>query len=295
MLLQNLIQHCQQRLKEAGVGNPQLDTRLLIAHALHCDRAALITQNEREVTAEEMALIDAYINRRTAREPVGRIIGVREFWGLQIGVNEATLEPRPDSETLVTTVLNVMQDRYYHQKSLARGEGAFHVLDLGTGSGCLLLAILSEWKEAFGTGIDRSKKALEQAAANATSLGFSDRVKFKQGNWLSGLSGRFDVVICNPPYIKTDDIQGLQPEVKLYDPPLALDGGADGLAPYNQIIPMLPHYLNQDGAAFFEVGKGQAQDIAELMRSVGFKKITTQKDLGGVARCVGGIWEGSAE
>lgn len=288
MKLLELIRHSQARLEAAGVDNPKLDARLLIAATLHCSRAALISQDDREVTADEMLLVDERINRRVAREPVGRILGEREFWGLPIGLNEATLEPRPDSETLVKMVLDTMHDGYYSHVD-ARHLGAYHVLDLGTGSGCLLLAILSEWPDAFGTGIDRSAKALEQATLNAQALKMGDRVKFKRANWLSGMTGRVDVVVCNPPYICSDVIETLDPEVKLYDPVTALDGGTDGLAPYHQIIPLLPHYINQGGAAFFEVGKGQAREVASIMEGAGFKQVKIKKDMNNIERCVGGL------
>lgn len=289
MLLQKAIIHFQERLKEAQVDNPSLDVRLLIAYALRCDRAALIATPERALTIEELSTIDLLINRRCAREPVGRILGQREFWGLPIRLNDKTLEPRPDSETLVNAAFDGMHDRYYEVENCRRSQGAFDIVDVGTGSGCLLFALLSEWKEATGTGIDKSRGAVEQATANAERLGFSDRAKFKTGNFLYGLTKRFDVVISNPPYIPTSDIETLDPEVRLFDPKLALDGGPDGLTAYNQIIPMIPHVLNPNGGAFLEVGIKQAATVAEMMRNAGLDKVSIKRDTNGIERVVSGF------
>jgi len=280
MKLQQAILFFQHKVTEAGVDNPSLDTRLLVAAALGCDRATLIAQPERELSADEVAAIETMITRRCAREPVGRILGRREFWGLNIGLNEATLEPRPDSETLISAVL----------ADTPPSNMALRLLDLGTGSGCLLLALLSEWKTAMGTGIDKAPRAVEQAKLNAHVLGLADRVTFKTGSWLENLDDRYDVVVCNPPYIPSSVIEGLQPEVRLYDPRLALDGGDNGLSPYAEIIAGLSRVINSEAGVFFEVGEGQAPDVASLMRDAGFTAITIRPDYGGIERVVSGRW-----
>ena len=213
------------------------------------------------------------ITRRIRREPVARIIGAREFWGLNFGLNEATLEPRPDSETLVEAVLAF-------RKANAR------ILDLGTGTGCLLLALLHEMPAATGMGIDMNPRAVEQAIFNAAALGLGERAMFRTGNWLTDIKENFDIILSNPPYIPASDISTLMPEVRDYDPMLALDGGVDGLAPYRFLIPQLANFLNPQGIAAFEVGAGQAPQVADLFRQSGFANIAIHKDLGGIDRCV---------
>ncbi len=267
----------QNRLAAAGVDNPALDARLLIAAALELDRVQLLTQNERTLTDKEEKKIEALISRRESREPVARILGLREFWGLLFGLNEATLEPRPDSEMLVETALSFIKTR------------PSRLLDLGTGTGCLLLSLLHEWPEATGLGIDLAPRAIEQAQENAHRLGLEKRAAFRTGNWLEGLAETFDLIVSNPPYIPAGDIETLAPEVRQYDPLLALDGGKDGLAPYRYLIPLLPAFLNPNGSVFFEIGIGQAEAVASLLKETGFTDIFTKPDLGGIDRCVSGF------
>ena len=276
MILSTYITHIRERLNAAEIDNPQLDARLLIAHGLGLDRAQLLSQSQRVLTEGEIAVLDALISRRVQRESVARIIGSREFWSLNFGLNEATLEPRPDSETLIEAVLKI------------RKEGN-RILDLGTGSGCLLLALLHETPKATGLGIDINPRAVEQATQNAVALGLGERAVFRQGSWLTGVAETFDILISNPPYIRATDIPDLMPEVRDYDPMLALDGGADGYDPYRRLIPQLSCFLNPQGIACFEVGIGQAPLVADLFRREGFANITTHKDLGGVERCVTAI------
>lgn len=261
-------------LAAAGVDTPELDTRLLVAAGLGCDRLQLLTERERVLTADELKRLNLLIDRRVQREPVARILGLREFWGLPFGLNEATLEPRPDSETLIEVALGC-------PKSAT-------ILDLGTGTGCLLLALLHEWPEAIGVGTDIAPRAVEQAQANAARLGLEQRATFRVSDWLDSLSERFDLIVSNPPYIPSRDIPGLMPEVREHDPMQALDGGADGLAPYRYLIPRLPHHLTPQGHVIFEVGQGQADEVAELLRRAGFIEVRSAKDLGGVERCVAG-------
>ncbi|HAX90925.1 MAG TPA: peptide chain release factor N(5)-glutamine methyltransferase [Rhodospirillaceae bacterium] len=276
MKLSENIFAAQKRLTDAGVDDPALDARLLIAHALGCDRLTLLTDGARVLTENETATINVLIARRAAREPVHRILGLREFWGLPFGLNEATLEPRPDSETLIETALKL------------RTTPPTRLLDLGTGTGCLLLALLHEWPHATGLGIDKAPRAVEQATVNAKRLGLESRATFQQGDWLNGINEVFDLIICNPPYIPSHDIDTLQPEVRIHDPMAALDGGTDGLDPYRHLIPLLPQYLKAGGVALFEIGVGQAEDISRLMDENGFQDIAITRDLGGVARCVSG-------
>jgi release factor glutamine methyltransferase len=335
------------KLKAANIDNPALDARLLICHALGLDRAQLLSQSARVLNTQETALIEGFINRRAGHESVARIIGKREFWGLDFTLNEATLEPRPDSETLVEAVLH----RAAHHAGL-------RILDLGTGTGCLLLALLHDLPTASGLGIDIAPRAVEQAQANAAALGLNERAVFQIGNWFSGIApqdlppprgeglreggvpqekystntttrpppptprsvsakglrrtrvprpgvascevgprgagedyvtldfAKFDIIISNPPYIPAADIGGLMQDVREFDPTLALDGGADGLDPYRLLIPQLKHYLNPNGLVAFEVGQGQASEVADLLQQSGFTNIATHKDLGGIERVV---------
>jgi len=248
----------------------------LVGHALGLDRAQLLSQSNRILSESEQAQIAQPIARRARHESVARIIGSREFWSLPFGLNEATLEPRPDSETLVEAALARGGD-----KNLARS-----VLDLGTGSGCLLLALLHEWPQATGLGIDAAPRAVEQAGANAAQLGMDSRANFQLGNWFDGITERFDVIISNPPYIAADVIAGLMPEVRDYDPCLALAGGADGLDAYRAIIPRLGAYLNEGGFVCFEVGMGQAPAVEKILARYNFIKIKIYRDLGGIERCL---------
>lgn len=275
MRLEAFLSKSIERLRSAGVDNPSLDARLLAGHALGMDRAAFLSQSSRLLTSDEMASIEPLLNRRMAREPVARILGKREFWGLDFKLNEATLEPRPDSETLVETVLEFCEKAK-----------TYKIFDLGTGTGCLLLSLLHELPLATGIGVDLCPRAVEQAKENAVALGLDARSSFIAGNWLDDIAEKADVIISNPPYIPSADIPGLMPEVRNHDPRLALDGGDEGLAPYRLLIPMLGRRLSATGLVVFEVGQGQASAVTALFRQNDFDAIEIRKDLGGVERCV---------
>lgn len=265
----------EKQLIEAGVENPMLDSRILLSHALGMERVDLLLQAERLLSADEIARIKELMTRRARRESVARILGEREFWGLPFGLNEATLEPRPDSETLIDAALPELQER-----------AGVSILDLGTGTGCLLLSLLHELPNAVGIGIDIASRAIEQAQANAKRLKLDDRAVFRAGSWLNGVDGPFDLIISNPPYIVTEDLTTLMPEVRDNDPMLALDGGADGLKFYRELIPQLPKFLKPGGSAVFEVGLGQAREVSELFQQSGFHSGSIHEDLSGIERCV---------
>lgn len=220
-------------------------------------------------------LLEPLLARREAREPLALILGRREFWSLDFGVSPATLIPRPESETLIEAAV----------AAFAGGVPPGLVLDLGTGTGCLLLATLSEFPAAFGVGVDRSAESVELAARNAAALGLGDRARFVRGDWAEALAGRFDLVLCNPPYIPTGEIDGLMPEVARYEPRSALDGGADGLDAYRRLVPSLRHLMSADGVAVFEMGAGQAASVARMARLAGFTA-EMRHDLGGIARAL---------
>lgn len=259
----------------AGLDSPRLDARLLVAHALSLDPAQVFMRGDEVLTDPQSVALDAVKARRLAREPVGRILGYREFYGKEYFLGPATLEPRPDSETLVDAALKQRKP-----KQVA------NILDLGTGSGCLLLAILDEWPEAAGLGIDRAPDAIAIARINAERLGLASRALFQPGDWCGGLSGRFNLIVSNPPYIRTGDLARLEPEVLHFDPRLALDGGDDGLATYRAFLPQLMDHLAPDGVVLLEVGFDQAEAVAALCAGHGLKKTAFHSDIAGIARVV---------
>ena len=244
------------RLRAAGIENAPLDARVLLAHALGLDAAQLISATDEAVPAEVQARFENAIARRAAHEPVAHIVGVKEFWSRPFAVSRDVLVPRPETETLVEAALRAKPDR----------GAALRVLDLGTGSGALLAAILIERPNAAGVGVDRSMRTLAVARANLDALGVGERAHLVCGDWGSSLSGPFDIVVANPPYIATKEIAALPPEVRDHDPGAALDGGEDGLAAYRAIVSDLAQLLAQDGVAILELGDGQEQAVAELVR-----------------------------
>ncbi|HYG91675.1 MAG TPA: peptide chain release factor N(5)-glutamine methyltransferase [Azospirillum sp.] len=276
--LRTLRRAAEARLREAGVDTPELDARLLVQHALGLTREQLLFEPDAPLTPEQAAKAHALIERRAAREPVSRIIGERAFWSLELSLNADTLDPRPDTETIVEAALEAIPDR----------AAPLRVLDLGTGTGCILLALLAELPNATGLGIDVSEGAVEAAAGNARRNGLGDRARFRVGNWGKGLTERFDLVVSNPPYIPSSDIPSLDPEVREHDPLRALDGGADGLDAYRAIAAQLPDLLKPQAIAALEVGEGQAADVAALLEARGIRVTGVFRDLAGIERCVRG-------
>ena len=269
-------------LKANGIESPELDARLLAGAALDLDLTGLMRAGERVLTPAESEKIDAFARRRISGEPVARILGHKEFWGLSLAVSPATLIPRPDTETLIEAALDILRrDHAAHQ--------AVRIADIGTGSGAILLALLSELRGATGVGTDISHEALATARHNAARLGLEDRASFIECDYASALSGEFDVIVSNPPYIPSSEIRGLAIEVRDHDPHLALDGGADGLEAYRAIAPAAFHLLAPGGALIFEVGQGQDGDVNRIMAAVGFAADQPPKaDLSGVNRVVVG-------
>lgn len=265
-----------RRLKEAGVDSARLDARLLLATVLGIEPIQVVARPEREMTGAEQERFLALLARRERREPMAHITGRREFWSLSFSVTADTLDPRPDSETVIEAVLAAMPDR----------KQPMRVLDFGTGTGCLLLAVLSEYPAATGLGIDRSEAALAVARANASALELAQRAEFAQGDWGSGLHGLFNVILSNPPYIPDDDIAGLEAEVAAYEPWSALAGGPDGLDCYRALAPDIARLLAPGGIAVLEVGQGQAADVTDILRKAGLVPQGVRRDLGGVERCV---------
>lgn len=267
-------------LRAAGVPGPELDARLLVCAACGLSHETFVARPDRSVSEAEQARLAALVARRRRREPVSRILGSREFWGRDFHLGPETLDPRPDSETLVAAALEILRTE-------GRLGAPLHVLDLGTGTGCLLLSLLAELPRAHGVGVDVSASALVVARGNSSRLGLAPRARFVRGAWTAGLGGAFDVIVANPPYIPSEDIDRLAPEVARHEPRLALDGGADGLDAYRAIAPDLTRTLSEGGLALFEVGAGQAQAVARLFGTQGLAvEAEARKDLAGVPRCL---------
>lgn len=268
-----------QAFRAAGIEDAKADARILAAHALKLDRAQLISQGDRELEPREIDALSARAARRLKREPVSRIVGEREFWGLRLNINAFVLDPRPETETLVEAALDWMVTRHLRNESV-------RVLDVGTGSGALVLALLSELPAAIGVATDTSIDALACARANARRLGFAHRCMFVAGDYAGALRGPFDLVVCNPPYIASGDIAQLDPEVRDYDPLLALDGGADGLDACRAIVNDAPRLLTPRGRLIVELGQGQADAVADIAARAGLSVAALRADLGGISRAL---------
>jgi release factor glutamine methyltransferase len=264
------------RLVAAGVADPRRDARLLLGAALGVEPGALLGWPERHLSAEEEARFAASVARRAAREPVSRILGRREFWGLSFRVVPETLDPRPDSETLIEAALATIPDR----------TAPLRLVDFGTGTGCLLLALLSELPNATGLGIDRAPAALVCAAGNARELGLVARARFIASDWGAAFSGSADLILANPPYIESHVIEGLEPEVSAYEPRVALDGGTNGLDAYRVLVHDARRLLTPQGIGFLEIGAGQAGRVSTLVEEVGLRVRGIRRDLAEVERCL---------
>jgi len=265
-------------LREARIAAPELDARLLLCHAAGLTHEAYVAGINDALAPDAAARFGACVARRLAGEPVSRIVGVREFYGRPFRIDASTLDPRPDTETLIEAALE-----------LAGGEALLRLLDLGTGSGCILVTLLAELPRAAGVGIDKSLPALELARANAESLGVTDRARFIAGDWLEAVQDTFDLVVANPPYLSAADMVGLSNEVGAHDPKDALYGGPDGLFAYRRIVPRLLKVLRPGGIALFEIGHTQAEAVSGLLAEAGL--ILEQgpwRDLAGRPRVVGG-------
>ena len=270
------------QFKTVAIESADLDARLLTGHALGLDLTGLISAAPRQLTPDESARLGEFARRRLAGEPVARILGEKEFWGLPLQLSSATLVPRPDTETVVELALE-----------LARAGGnldrRLRIADLGTGSGAILLALLSELPAAQGFGTDISQAALQTARLNAARAGLSDRATFIACDYASGLAGPFDLIVSNPPYIRSADIDGLATEVRNHDPLAALDGGADGLDAYRALIPQAAGLLAPRAALVVEAGEGQSAEIQALMTAAGLMPVIAPKaDLAGIPRAVAG-------
>lgn len=262
-----------QLLRAAAIESPRLEARMLLAEVLACRAEDLLRDPRAAVAPEAAARFAALVQRRAGHEPMAYILGRQEFWSLPFAVSPATLIPRADSEALV-------------EAALASCPAPRRVLDLGTGTGCLLLAVLHERPGAWGLGVDRNPAAAALAARNALALGLAGRACFVAADWAAPLAGRFDLVLSNPPYIEGASIAGLMPEVAGHEPALALDGGPDGLDAYRAILAQLPRLLAPGGLAVLELGQGQAEAVGALARAAGLGVLGCRNDLGGIPRAL---------
>jgi release factor glutamine methyltransferase len=266
------------KLKAAGIEAPLREARLLLGHVTGLAPTALLGWSERKLSIDMARRFDQAVARRLAREPIARILERREFWSLDFRVTPDTLDPRPDTETVVEAALAHLPDR----------RRALRLIDFGTGTGCILLALLTELPQAFGIGTDRSEAAARVAVENATALGLDARAHFVVGEWARMIGGEFDLVVSNPPYIPSLAIPALEPEVSRYDPLAALDGGLDGLDAYRVLVPEFARILRPGGFAVVEIGYGQADGVAALFVAAGFDPVERRQDLSGIERVIVG-------
>ncbi|KQU96121.1 protein-(glutamine-N5) methyltransferase, release factor-specific [Mesorhizobium sp. Root102] len=277
--LGQLLREAQARLAAAAVDDPALDARLIVEHFSGTTRTQAIADPERKVDAGLVAEIDAALRRRAGGEPVHRILGYREFYGLRLSLSPETLEPRPDTETLVEAMLPFV-------RAVAVQEGECRILDLGTGTGAIALTLLSAVPTAKATGVDLSAGALATAARNAGQLGLAGRFTALQSDWFEKVFGRYHVIVANPPYIPSEDIGNLQDEVRNFDPCLALDGGADGLNPYRIIAAEAARFLETEGRIAVEIGHTQHNEVREIFAAAGYVPRGAFRDLGGNDRVI---------
>jgi release factor glutamine methyltransferase len=272
--LSQLYQTALQDLRAAGVESPELDARVLLINAAEISVEEFYLDQHKIIKSKQADIFKAYITRRVNREPVAKIIGNKGFWKHDFHVNSHTLDPRPDSELIIENALKFFPDK----------TSAINILDLGTGSGCLLLSLVDEFKNSNGVAVDISQEALAIAQKNAINLALQDRVEFIQSNWFENISGMFDLIVSNPPYIPKADIEHLEKEVKEYDPYLALDGGLDGLDPYRYLAENLKKFLKIGGYAIIEFGIGQAQELKKIFNQ--YNILAIEKDLAKLERVI---------
>lgn len=265
-----IYQALKTQLKSAGIELPELEARILLREFANVSDADILTGN---IPDFDQTKLNEAVARRIKGEPMGRILGYREFYGRKFYLSPATLEPRPDTETLIEAVLkeNIKPKR---------------ILDLGTGTGCILLTLLHEIPNSTGVGVDISAEACETARKNAEAQNISNRATFIQSDWTEFVTGTFDVIVSNPPYIPSETILNLESNVRDFDPVLALDGGNDGLDPYRNLLGNLQKLLGENGMIFFELGKGQVPDIQKIADTYGATLCSVYTDLGGVERVV---------
>lgn len=264
------------RLNAAGIESARLDARLLLAAATGKTIEQIVARPEQELSASEAEAFERFVTHRERREPVSQLLGRREFWSLDFITTRDTLTPRPETETIIETALRLLPDR----------DAPLRMLDLGTGTGCLLVTLLSEFSAAVGIGIDASPAAADVARRNIAAHGLEGRARIVISYWDDAIDGAFDLIVSNPPYIATAELSRLEPEVALHEPRAALDGGDDGLDAYRELAPRVARRLSESGFALLEVGAGQASDVAAICVAAGLQAHGRACDLAGRERCV---------
>lgn len=271
--VEDAIRHTSATLRSAGIEGATNEARLLVAHTLECDSASLHAGAGNLLSVDQRRRLDGLVLHRARRAPLAQVTGIREFWSRDFEVTVDTLTPRPDSETLIQCCLDRFGSR-----------GPASILDLGTGSGCLLVTLLAIWKRSQGLGVDLSEHALAVAARNARRHGVGERAAFICGDWDAAVAGRFDLVVSNPPYVRTGEIGALDPEVALHEPGIAIDGGPDGLDCYRRIVPGLARHLSPGGVVVLEHGPNQGSHIVSLASPCGLGMVVSARDLAGRRR-----------
>lgn len=277
MLISEALKLAIENLKQKGVDSPRIDAILLLGQATSFSREQIIFNSNFELTLDQEKHFFELVKKRENRQPISHILGKREFYSNDFFVNSDVLDPRPDSESLVDLVFEIFPEKSFSLK----------VLELGVGSGCLISTIVKYFPNATGIGVDISDKALAIAGKNAHFLNIADRLQLIESNWFSNLKNeKFDLIISNPPYIKTSDINFLQDEVKNFEPHLALDGGTEGLDCYEEISKNARSFLKEEGSLVVEIGKDQESDIIKIFEKSGLKFMRQKADLGGIVRCL---------
>lgn len=277
--LDQALRRARSMLETAGIAEAALDARLLIEHFTGTQRGDALSNPGMPLSADVLRAVDAAVERRIGREPVHRIVGWREFYGLRLRLSEGTLEPRPDTETLVDALLPFV-------RATADSKGLCRILDLGTGTGAIALALLANEQRASAVGVDASDDALATASLNASAHGLQMRFTALKSDWFEKVTGRFHAIAANPPYIASNEIGMLPAEVRLHDPLRALDGGADGLEAFRAIVGSSERFLEDDGVVALEIGFGQRADVETLIRKAGLTVRAICRDLSGNERAV---------
>ncbi len=262
-------------LSDAGIDTAEIDARYILEERCGFTWSDILSDNGNQLSSEQLNLIKNDIEQRIGGKPLSRIHGVREFWGRPFEISEDTLDPRPDTETIIDLALGRFDK-----------DASIDILDLGTGSGCILISLLSEFQKSSGVGADVSRGALDMAVRNAKKNNVETRIRFINGSWFDAIDEKFDLIVSNPPYIRSDVIPTLSDEVKNHDPILALDGGEDGLAPYEIIFSQMKIFLKPDGIGLFEIGYDQKDDVMRLAEKYGFAQRCVHLDIAGNPRVV---------
>lgn len=273
--LRELCRETRAQLEQADIHNAELVTRTLVKHALDLDDSVLIVDGERELSDSQITTVNDLVEKRLSGMPVSRIMGEREFWGLSFKVNDHVLDPRPDTETIIDVACKYFKDNPPRK-----------ILDLGTGSGCLITTLLHIWKDAEGVAVDLSEEALKIAAYNAEKNQVYDRVRFVQGFWCDSIQDSFDLIVANPPYIPTQDIATLSPEVKNHDPFMALDGGEDGFDDFIYIIKSIKKLMHRESLVLIEIGYDQSEKAMRLVKDSNLSVRGVHADMAGIPRVV---------